>query len=597
MAEEYRRSLLGTVGPKLEYSNIEEEIRSSRRMQDRLSQLSQYAFRDLTQTAQRQGQEYAVKNRPSLKQISDAVRKGEDVKALFAQPGTVFGDNARVMQAELFRQDVSQNLNNRIADVINAIDRGMYDGDANEFADSIQAEIDGIYNVLADIDPQAGLKFKAHGVTLSNTVYEKILGKQTEQFIAAKEAAVKTQKQAYSTLLSANLIKSNGNFAQAVALTMSVKQDLFDAYDALPTGMTDVHYNDITALEQEVFKNSTAQIIQNTPKLRNNFDNVYSSLIVNNPPEELDFYRYLPEQTKMEIVESVQALNAQQYDIATKQYTLRERNAQQSVARLKNEFTRLENKTDIDDPDRVEKLKALDVEIERLSVLHPNSVSLSDWNSYKNKEYQDINEFDDDAREIRNKIKQQQFPDYPSLEEYVLKNYPTKFATPNEVSATFGKLFDKENESYIDTVSYDTVVEVAPPYYSSTDLRNMKERLSRRIRSVIADNQAFNATVEDPSQMKTTDAKIIADELKSLTTDLQSQRNKLSDVIAGMQSVLDSNKLRLITVDENLDLSNETTNKAIKKKLSKKDYEAFVQNYQQMKNMIDNIKNLGEGIF
>lgn len=597
MAEEYRRSLLGTTAPKLEYSNIEEGIRSSRDMQSKLNQMSQYAFRDLTEAATRQGQEYAVKNRPSLKQISDAVRKGEDVKALFAQPGTVFGDNARVMQAELFRQDVSQNLNNRIADVINAIDRGMYDGDANDFADSIQAEIDGIYNVLADIDPQAGLKFKAHGVTLSNTVYEKILGKQTEKFIAEKEAAVETQKQAYATLLSANLIKSKGNFAQAVALTMSVKQDLFDAYDALPTGLMDSHYNDIMALEQEVYKQSTMSIIQNSPQLRNNFDGVYSNLIVNNPPAELDFYRYLPEQTKMEIVESVQALNAQEYDIATKQYTLKERNAKQSLAALKNEFTKLENTTDVQDPDRQEKLKALDAQIERLSQIHPDSVSLSEWNSYKNKEYQEINEFDDDALEIRKKIQRQEFADYAALEEYVLKNYPTKFSTPNEVSATFGKLFIKENETYLSNVAHDVVVEVAPAYYTSTDLKNMKERLSVRIRNTIAENEAFNATVEDPSQMKSTDAKVIANELKQLTEIIKMKNNDLNNFMSGMQALLDDNKVRLITVDENLDLNHESTRKTLQKKLGKKGYEQFANEYQKMKNMMTEIRNLGEGIF
>jgi len=597
MAEEYRRSLLGTTAPKLEYSNIEEGIRSSRDMQSKLNQMSQYAFRDLTESATRQGQEYAVKNRPSLKQISDAVRKGEDVKALFAQPGTVFGDNARVMQAELFRQDVSQNLNNRIADVINAIDRGMYDGDANDFADSIQAEIDGIYNVLADIDPQAGLKFKAHGVTLSNTVYEKILGKQTEKFIAEKEAAVETQKQAYATLLSANLIKSKGNFTQAVALTMSVKQDLFDAYDALPTGLMDSHYNDIMALEQEVYKQSTMSIIQNSPQLRNNFDGVYSNLIVNNPPAELDFYRYLPEQTKMEIVESVQALNAQEYDIATKQYTLKERNAKQSLAALKNEFTKLENTTDVQDPDRQEKLKALDAQIERLSQIHPDSVSLSEWNSYKNKEYQEINEFDDDALEIRKKIQQQEFADYAALEEYVLKNYPTKFSTPNEVSATFGKLFLKENEGYLSNVAHEFTAEIAPAHYTTTQLKSMKERILIRIRNTISENEAFNATVEDPSQMKSTDAKVIANELKALTKNIEQKKSDLNDFMAGMQAILDSNKVRLITVDKTLDLNNDSTRKTIQKKLGKKQYEQFVNEYQKMKNMMIEIDNLGEDVF
>jgi len=597
MAEEYRRSLLGTTGSNLEYSNIEEGVRSSRRMQDRLSQLSQFAFRDLTEQATRQGQEYAVKNRPSLKQIGDAVRKGEDVKALFAQPGTVFGDNARVMQAELFRQDVSQNLNNRIADVINAVDRGMYEGDANEFADSIQAEIDGIYNVLADIDPQAGLKFKAHGVTLSNTVYEKILGKQTEQFIAEKEAAVETQKQAYATLLSANLVKTNGNFAQAVALTMSVKQDLFDAYDALPSGITDASYNDVMALEQEVYKNSATSIIQNNPMLRNNFDDVYYNLMNNTPPEQLDFYRYLPETTKLEIVQQVKDMHAQNYDIATKTYALEERNNKSRLAVLKSEWQDLQDTTDLDDPNRQEKLYQIEAEVEMMSKTHPSVVNMIGWRKYKDGEFEEINRFDPDATEIRRMIDNQEFADWSSLEEYAIKTYPYKFTSIDEVEATFGEYFLNENKRYISAVADDIVNNKMFAYYTTTDKRDLHNKIVRQVKNTINTNTKLNQQAAEGEPLLTTDAKEIANELLKRTEQVKPLDQDIFALQSSMQDYVTKAKIMKFNTTDPDFVMNEKIDKILKNTLDKDEYTDFMTLYQQLLLKRQEVIDLGYTLF
>ena len=170
MAEDYKSTVRATGPQALDLTNIREAQSASSSLESRLSQASQILFKDLVSQKAREGEEFAVKNQVSVKQVAAAVEKGEDVRKLFAQPGTVFGDSAKTIQAELFRQEVSQDLDRNVAAVLTSIDRGTYDGNANDYAEAVQAEIDGIANVLGDIDPKSAVKFKAHGATLSNTI-------------------------------------------------------------------------------------------------------------------------------------------------------------------------------------------------------------------------------------------------------------------------------------------------------------------------------------------------------------------------------------------------------------------------------------------
>lgn len=425
MAEEYRRSLLGTTAPKLEYSNIEEGIRSSRQMQDRLSQLSQFAFRDLTSQASREGQEYAVQNQVSLKQIADSLKKGEDVKKLFAEPGTVFGDSARVMQADLFRQDLTQSLTKRITEASIAIDNGMFEMDADQFANVIQAEIDGAYGVLADVDPQQALKFKATGVTLSNSVYEKVLKKQTADYITNLETNSDTLENSYKVVLADNLRLTNGNFPQAVLRSMPAKQLVMDSYDVLPGVKGEARVQKLATIEQEVYTESAINIIATDPALLDDY-NVYNGLLKNEPVEQLDFYRYLTPENKTKVLQGARKalkdrneLEKQLLDKQTKDDVL-------EVNALTLEYE------DTKDPETLNKL----IEI---SERNPNALKADDISKIKNNTYkvEPEREFTQDVDLIKEQIDNDAFASVDDLYKYARN----KGYSDVEINKLFGGYF------------------------------------------------------------------------------------------------------------------------------------------------------------
>jgi len=597
MAEDYQSSVRATSPQALDLSNVEIAARSMGNLENRLNQVSQILYRDLTQKAIREGREYAVKNPVSTKQVADAVAKKEDVKKLFAAPGTVFGDNARVVQAELFRQDVSQNLNKRVSDVLTAIDRGMYEGDANQFASSIEAEIDGVYNVIAELDPDAALKFKAHGATVSNTVYDKLITKQTEQFLAEKKAVAETQVTAYSNVLSANLVKTRGDFAAAIALSASIKQDLFDAFEALPGGMNDKHLNDIMKLEQEVFANTATSIVQNTPKLRNNFDDVYYQLMTNEPPEELDFYKYLPETTKLEIVDKVQKLNTSNYDVSTKQYTLEKRQAQKDVANLKLQWQELQNTTDINNPNRQDALDSIEQDIERLTLVYPEVITSEGWRKYKDGEFKEVNMFDANALELRTMINNQEFADWSDVVEYALRQYPQTFNSVEEVEATFGKYFLDENEKYVDNVAYDIVTDTMFAYYSTSDRKMLRDRLIRRVKNIISDNRKRNQSLAEGELEFTTDAREIANNLLQQTKGIGKKNEEMSVLQNGMNEILREAKIMSIDPTDSSFVLSDAQDKLLKSKLDDDEYNSFITNYELLMKKREEAINLGEALF
>ena len=468
MAEEYRRSLLGTTAPKLEYSNIEEGIRSSRQMQDRLSQLSQFAFRDLTSQAAREGQEYAVQNQVSLKQIADSLKKGEDVKKLFAEPGTVFGDSARVMQADLFRQDLTQSLTKRITEASIAIDNGMFEMDADQFANVIQAEIDGAYGVLADVDPEQALKFKATGVTLSNSVYEKVLKKQTADYITNLETNSDTLENSYKVVLADNLRLTNGNFPQAVLRSMPAKQLVMDSYDVLPGVKGEARVQKLATIEQEVYTESAINIIATDPALLDDY-NVYNGLLKNEPVEQLDFYRYLTPENKTKVLQGARKalkdrneLEKQLLDKQTKDDVL-------EVNALTLEYE------DTKDPETLNKL----IEI---SERNPNALKADDISKIKNNTYkvEPEREFTQDVDLIKEQIDNDAFASVDDLYKYARN----KGYSDVEINKLFGGYFASKRIRAEQRALKEDALEVAlnPSDKKSiaTSERQVAERLKQK---------------------------------------------------------------------------------------------------------------------
>lgn len=594
---EYESKVRAEAPMDLDLINVRESVKGLSNMESRLNQLSQVLYRDLYAKKQREGEEYAVKNRPSVKQIADAVAKGEDVKKLFAKQGTVFGDSARVVQAELFRQDVSQNLDRRISDVITAIDRGAYDVDAETFANDIQAEIDGAYNVIAEIDPKAALKFKAHGSTVTNAVYEKLNAKQTERLLEEKKATVELQKNAYATLLSENLKISNGDFASAVARSMSVKQDLVNAYEALPLGMTDADWTAITKLEQEVYVNSAVSIIATNKKLMNNFDDTYQGLLSNNPPQELDFYKYLPETAKLDIAQKAKEAFSNEYDIKTKQYTLQNRNAQKKVAALESAWSELQKKTDIDDPDREKKIKQIEVDLQRITLTNPEVYSRESFRKFTEGEYKEINELEPDVIAIKRRIGNQEFPDWADVVETAMREYPNTFQNEREIRDVLGDYFLDEAKRAIDTVSDDIVNNQMFIHQSSTERNALRQRLKRRINNQIAENQRKNRELAEGEKPYTTDPKEVGMELLKRTESIAGQQAELSKIQNNLQTIVTNNRIVGLNPSSSIFVIDEYADKLLRKKLSKKEYNAFITQYKELEVKRNEITQLGEGLF
>jgi len=484
MAEEYRRSLLGTTGPRLEYSNIEEGIRSSRQMQDRVSQLSQFAFRDLTSAAAREGQEFAVQNQVSLKQIADSLKKGEDVKKLFAEPGTVFGDAARVMQADLFRQDLTQNLTKRITEASIAIDSGMFEMDADEFANVIQAEIDGAYGVLADVDPQQALKFKATGTTLSNTVYEKVLKKQTDEYITNLETNADTLEESYKVVLADNLRITNGNFPQAVLRSMPAKQLVMDSYETLPGMKGEARLKKLADIEQQVYTESAINIIATDPALLDDY-NVYNGLLKNEPVEQLDFYRYLTPENKTKVLQGARKALKERNELEKQLLDKQTRDDILEVNDLILDYG------DTKDPDTLNKLI-------KISERNPNALKADDIRKIKDNSYKvspDVaNTQDVDL--IKEQIDNDAFASVKDLYVYARN----KGYTDSEIHQLFGGYFASKRIRAEERAVKQDALEVALNPNNKDSVANSKRQVQEGLKKKQQEHMRLNPDQPFPQE-------------------------------------------------------------------------------------------------
>ncbi len=65
-----------------------------------------FAFKSQAERAKKAGLEYGVANPPTIVQISEAQAQGKDIKEIFSEDYTVFGEAARAGQASALRTDL-----------------------------------------------------------------------------------------------------------------------------------------------------------------------------------------------------------------------------------------------------------------------------------------------------------------------------------------------------------------------------------------------------------------------------------------------------------------------------------------------------------
>jgi hypothetical protein len=206
MAELPRYQQTGLVPgdiPRLDMANIKESVNLTRTISNNLDRLSEFAFREAAQKAQREGEQYGAENAPTFDQIQIAKEQGKTVNDLMPKPGTYFGDAARKVQAAQLRLELETRGREEVAKISSLIDTNQID--LKEAQLRITSMTNGFSRELAQMDPQQSLAFRASIATVASDTYKKSHEKVTKIYQAGLKSNAERLVADTSTLLSDSL--------------------------------------------------------------------------------------------------------------------------------------------------------------------------------------------------------------------------------------------------------------------------------------------------------------------------------------------------------------------------------------------------------
>lgn len=146
-----------------------------------LDKVSQFAFKQMEETALIEGAQYGVENAPTKQQLEDADGNIEDIVP--GDQSTVFGKAAR--KAALGSITTNFDISARQEIMRLRLDAQATDKPVSSLVDSMTAVIDGYTSTIQDVSPSAALKFRSSLSTHGNSVVlaysQKLLDKQEAQ--------------------------------------------------------------------------------------------------------------------------------------------------------------------------------------------------------------------------------------------------------------------------------------------------------------------------------------------------------------------------------------------------------------------------------
>ena len=155
-----RQNIMLAETQPLQFADVKESITRSQSLQRSLDKISEFAFKSAAEKAKQAGAEYAVTNKPTLKQYADAIQNNVDPVTLFSEDYTYFGQAAREVQAVGFRTELETEARSEMSKIKSVIKSGL-PIDRNEIQASLNGLTNGYGNTLAKISPDQALKFKA----------------------------------------------------------------------------------------------------------------------------------------------------------------------------------------------------------------------------------------------------------------------------------------------------------------------------------------------------------------------------------------------------------------------------------------------------
>ena len=155
-----RQNIMLAETQPLQFSDVKESISASKSLQLSLDRISEFAFKQATETAKKAGAEYGITNKPTLQQYADAIQNNVDPETLFSEDYTFFGQAAREAQAVGFRTELETEARSEISKIKAVIKSGL-PIDKEEIKASLAGLTNGYGNTLAKVSPDQALKFKA----------------------------------------------------------------------------------------------------------------------------------------------------------------------------------------------------------------------------------------------------------------------------------------------------------------------------------------------------------------------------------------------------------------------------------------------------
>ena len=177
-----------------DFANLKESIKMSKSTEAGLNRISEFAFKAQSEKAKKAGLEYGVANPPSLAQILDAQKQGQDIKDVFSEDYTVFGEAARTAQASALRTDLEGQARDEFSRMMAGINTtNISELNMQEIRGNLDAIISGHSKVLAQIAPDESLKYRQSVTVLGHAVYKSALDR-VEKLVQA-ENIVKVDEQ------------------------------------------------------------------------------------------------------------------------------------------------------------------------------------------------------------------------------------------------------------------------------------------------------------------------------------------------------------------------------------------------------------------
>jgi len=155
--------------PRLDFANIKESIAMTQGISSALDRLSNFAFKEADERAEREGLKFGVENRPSADQVMAALQAGKSPEELFAEPGTTFGNAARKVQAAQLRNELEVKARNEFAIISGKVKSGIFN--LEDVQGNLKAITDGYSRAISSVSPEEGLKFRASVGSAGAPVY------------------------------------------------------------------------------------------------------------------------------------------------------------------------------------------------------------------------------------------------------------------------------------------------------------------------------------------------------------------------------------------------------------------------------------------